>query len=96
MVLTDSDFSVIAAVNNFCRENKIKFVAAEVSGPFAFIFNDFGPTFQVLDKDGDDPVEVMIKNISIAEKGIVTLLPGVKHPYQDGEVILIKSVEGME
>jgi hypothetical protein len=29
----------------------------------------------------------MIKSISNEEKGIVTLLPGVKHPYEDGDII---------
>lgn len=37
----------------------------------------------------------MIKHISIAEKAIVTLLPGVKHPYEDGELILLSEIEGM-
>lgn len=37
----------------------------------------------------------MIKNISIGEKAIVTLLPGVKHPYEDGELVLLSEIEGM-
>jgi hypothetical protein len=37
----------------------------------------------------------MIKSITIAEKAIVTLLPGVKHPYEDGEHVIFSEVEGM-
>lgn len=34
----------------------------------------------------------MIKSITNAEKGIVTLLPGAKHPYEDGEHIILSEV----
>jgi hypothetical protein len=37
----------------------------------------------------------MIKEITTAEKGIVTLLDGSKHPFEDGEAIVINNVEGM-
>jgi len=56
-----------------------------LNGPFARLFNDYGETFEVIDKNGEDPVEVMIKNITNDEEGIVTLLEGVKHPYEDGD-----------
>ena len=37
----------------------------------------------------------MIKNISCEEDGVVTLLDGVKHPYEDGDYVVINNVEGM-
>jgi len=83
-------------MNNFCREKQIKFMLVETNGVFARLFNDFGPSFTVLDKSGDDPVEVMIKSISNEEKGVVKLLDGAKHPYEDGEVVIFQGVEGME
>lgn len=60
------------------------------------MFNDFGEKFEVLDKTGDDPVEVFIKSISNEKAGLVTLLPGAKHPYEDGDHVIINGVEGME
>lgn len=60
------------------------------------LFNDFGEKFEVVDKNGDDPVECIIQNISNEEEGIVKLLDGVKHPYEDGDSIVITQVEGME
>lgn len=36
----------------------------------------------------------MIKNIS--EDGVVTLLDGIKHPYEDGDYIVLQKVEGMQ
>lgn len=38
----------------------------------------------------------MVKNISNDEEGVVTLLDGLKHPYEDGDSVLINGVEGME
>lgn len=38
----------------------------------------------------------MIKSISNEEKGKVILLEGAKHPYEDGEVIVLNNVNGME
>lgn len=38
----------------------------------------------------------MIKEISCNSEGIVKLLDGVKHPYQDGDFIVIDKVEGMK
>lgn len=37
----------------------------------------------------------MIKSITSAANGVVTLLDGAKHPFEDGEVIHIRNVEGM-
>ena len=38
----------------------------------------------------------MIKNIETSENGLVTLLDGAKHPYEDGEAIVINQIQGME
>jgi len=37
----------------------------------------------------------MIKNITSEEAAVVTLLEGSKHPYEDGEYVVIDLVEGM-
>ncbi len=34
----------------------------------------------------------MIKDIEISERGLVTLLDGSKHPYEDGEAVVINNV----
>ncbi|KAL4506801.1 hypothetical protein ABPG72_001222 [Tetrahymena utriculariae] len=83
-------------INEFCRSRGIKFISADVLGPWCRLFNDFGDQFEVIDKNGEDPQEVMIKNITNAEKGVVTLLPGVKHPFEDGEHVIFSEVLGME
>jgi len=95
-VLTEQNYATQIAVDNFCRKHNKKFIAVDVYGPFTRLFNDFGEKFIVEDKTGDDPVEVNISKISNEEKGLVTLLEGLKHPYEDNDLVLITSVEGME
>ena len=58
-------------------------MSADCFGAACRLTNDFGK-FEVLDKNGEQPVEVMIKNIECSENGLVTLLDGSKHPYEDG------------
>jgi hypothetical protein len=38
----------------------------------------------------------MIRNITNEKLGVVTLLQGQKHPYEDGDHIIINEVVGME
>ena len=52
----------------------------------------------MLDKDGEELQEVMIKNIAYDEaKGatVVTLLEGFKHKYEDNDHAAFKEVLGM-
>lgn len=39
---------------------------------------------------------MMIRNITNEKLGVVTLLQGQKHPYEDGDHIIINEVVGME
>jgi len=50
----------------------------------------------VLDKNGEDLQDVMIKAISNEEEGLVELLPNTKHRFEDGDEILFTNVEGMK
>lgn len=93
--VTETPLTVQVELNDYCRQNGIRFISADCAGPYSRLFNDFGK-FEVLDKNGEEAVEVMIKNITIAEKAVVTLLDGAKHPFEDGEVVIIKGVDGME
>lgn len=65
-------------------------INAYQNGLFGKVFNDFGSEFIIQDKNGEELQEVMIKDISysdIKETTIVTLLPGFKHRYEDGDQI---------
>jgi hypothetical protein len=49
-----------------------------------------------LDKNGEETVEVILDDISIAEKGVVRVSKGLRHPYEDGETVRISGVRGMD
>mgnify|MGYP000926696280 CR=1 FL=1 len=96
VILTECDFAVQIAIDAYCRENGIYFISADCYGPFSRVFTDFGSKFTVLDKNGEEIQEVMIKNITNAKEGVVTLLDGVKHKFEDGDTIIITKVDGMD
>jgi len=50
-------------INTICRQKGIAFIYASQNGLFSKVFNDFGQEFLVLDKDGEELPDVMIKNI---------------------------------
>ena len=83
-------------LNKYCRENSIHFLSVDCYGPYGQIFNDFGNDFEVIDKDGEETVEVLIEDITIAEKGVVKLVKGHRHPYSDGDTVRIQGVKGMK
>lgn len=83
-------------VDQYCRENKISFLSVDCYGPYGQIFNDFGDKFEVLDPNGEETTEILIEEITIAEKGILRLPKGQRHPYQDGETIRISGIKGMK
>ena len=80
---TELGFAEQVKYATICREKGVKFVSADCFGAACRITNDYGK-FEVLDKNGEEPVEVMIKDIECSERGLVTLLDGAKHSYEDG------------
>ncbi len=52
VVLVDAAWSLVSTVNDYCREHGIMFISTGIFGLFGHVFVDFGPQFQVLDKDG--------------------------------------------
>ena len=49
------------------------------------MFSDLGKEFLVLDKNGEECNELIIKNISNEEKGVIQLLQGQKHNLEDND-----------
>ena len=94
VVLTDMySESLLTEISAFCHTVGIHFIIANVMGMYSRVFVDFGDKFEIGDKDGEELQEVMIKDIS--EDGIVTLLDGTKHNFEDGDEVQFKEVKGM-
>jgi len=96
VIATETDRETLTALDKFCRERGIAFIAADIYGPFSRIFCDFGNEFLVTDKDGEEIREVLIKSITNEEQGLVTLLETNRHNFEDGDQVLITEVVGMQ
>ena len=97
-ILTECLDSEIALLSQYCHDKKNKkLIVADAYGAFTRVFNDFGSGFEVLDKNGEDLQDVMIKNIECdAEEAVVELLPNMKHKFEDGDEVLLLEVQGMK
>jgi len=58
--------------------------------------NDFGEDYVIIDKDGEEVQDCLIKDISNEEKGLVTLIEGSVHSMEDGDTVIFKNIKGME
>lgn len=94
--MTETDDAVLNAVNLFCRKRSIKFIAADCAGVFSRVFTDFGESFEVLDKNGEELQDVMIQKISNKKEGVVELIQNVKHKLEDGDEVVLQGIEGMK
>ncbi|KAK6533285.1 SPS-sensor component ptr3 [Orbilia ellipsospora] len=94
VVLTETSLDDQIKVNEFCRQNKIYFISADIRGLFGNIFCDFGEGFTVMDATGENPVSGIISNID--EDGLVTALDETRHGLEDGDHVVFSEIEGMD
>lgn len=81
VIATERNHEELVRLNAFCRSNKIHFLAVDCYGPYGQIFNDFGDSFEVLDKNGEETIEVILDEITNGERGLVKLPKGQRHPF---------------
>jgi molybdopterin/thiamine biosynthesis adenylyltransferase len=96
IVLTEADYPTIVAIDNYCRAKGKKFILTQLAGVFGRVFNDFGENFEVLDKNGEELQDVIIRSITNEEIGIVELLGNQKHKFEDGDECTFADVDGMK
>lgn len=96
VILTEADYATAIAVNNYCRSKGKKFIFTQLAGVFGRVFNDFGDSFEVLDKNGEELLDVIVNSISNEEKGVVELLGNQKHKFEDGDEVTFTGIEGMK
>ena len=96
VILIEASYETCVAVNSFCRKFNKKFMCADAVGVFGRVFNDFGDSFDVLDKNGEELPECVIQSIETAENALVTLLPNALHNLENGNEVLLTGVDGMQ
>ena len=84
----------ILKLSEYCHSNNINFIYGVVFGLNAFIFNDFGEDFTILDSDGKEPQRYHCKNLTNEEKCVMTLEEG-EVSFEQNDKIIFKLVEGM-
>ena len=63
VILTEANNSEITLINDYCRKHAKKLIVADSYGAFTRVITDFGDSFDVLDKNGEDLQDVMVKTI---------------------------------
>lgn len=97
IILTECLHSEILAIDAYCRKKGKKLIVADAFGVFTRVITDFGEKFEVLDKNGEELQDVMIKSIQEdSDEALVELLPNAKHKFEDGDEVLLTQVEGMK
>ena len=84
----------ILKLSEYCHSNNINFIYGVVFGLNAFIFNDFGEDFTILDSDGKEPQRYHCKNLTNEEKCVMTLEED-EVSFEQNDKIIFKLVEGM-
>lgn len=94
VVLTDTPLKDQITISQYCHENGIFVVIADVFGLFGSIFADFGPDFAVADPTGENPVNGIVAGID--SDGLVSALDETRHGLEDGDYVTFKEVQGMD
>lgn len=94
VVLTATPLEDQIAIADYCHQNGIFVVVADVFGLFGAVFTDFGKGFTVLDPTGEDPVGGIVAGIDA--EGLVTALDETRHGLEDGDHVTFSELEGME
>lgn len=95
VVLANASEAEIRRINALCHERRIGFVMAESRGAFARVFVDLGDAFEVFDKNGEEPMEVMLGSITKANPGVVTTVNSKRHGLETGDWVKFSEVQGM-
>ncbi|KAH7447147.1 hypothetical protein KP509_01G093700 [Ceratopteris richardii] len=97
VVFTNASIEQAIKYNDFCRSQKppIPFIKADICGLFGGVFCDFGPGFEVLDVDGEDPHTGIVASISNDNPALVACVDDERLEFQDGDFVIFSEVHGM-
>ena len=94
-VTTDIPITSQIYFNNLCRTYNVKYIHAETHGVFGKIFCDFGNEHIVNDTDGEEPVYVMVENITHNKPNEYIIKCVEPHTMQNDATITITEVHGL-
>ena len=94
VVLTGTPLKDQITISDFCHDNGIFLVIADIYGLFGSIFTDFGKNFTVADPTGENPLSGIVAGID--SDGLVSALDETRHGLEDGDYVTFTELQGME
>mmetsp|Transcript_26964 Transcript_26964/g.56933 ORF Transcript_26964/g.56933 Transcript_26964/m.56933 type:complete len:1065 (+) Transcript_26964:440-3634(+) len=91
--------ALLSAMNDKCRASNSKtcFIYALSTGVFGSIFCDFGESFVVSDKDGENPATSQVENILTSNPAVVKVLEDQgRHGLETGDHVTFSKVKGLD
>ena len=87
----------IIEINNFCRENEIKFIYGCAFGINTFCFVDFGNDFTIYERSSEKPKSYTIQSITKGDPGIISFVENIdKTQLRVNDYVIFKEIEGMK
>ena len=93
IILTDSDEATIELIDDYCRSSHKGFISVASSGPAGCLFIDFGPEFQILNRNGQEPLVLLIHEIRGNE---VWFLDDQVMDLREGDHLRLDNVVGLD
>lgn len=94
VVLTGTSLKDQLDISEYCHQNGIYLVIADIFGLFGSIFTDFGNKFAVADPTGENPLSGIVAGID--QEGLVSALDETRHGLEDGDFVTFSEVQGLE
>ncbi|OQR96570.1 ubiquitin activating enzyme, E1 family [Achlya hypogyna] len=100
VVLSNASRGHAIKINQICHKHNIAFIATEARGVFGSVFCDFGDSFVVSDKDGEQPITCMVASVTpLTEdptKLLVTVTDDSRHQMETGDHVTFREIQGLE
>lgn len=94
VVLTGTSLEDQMSISEYCHQNGIFLVIADIFGLFGSIFTDFGKDFAIADPTGENPLSGIVAGID--SDGVVSALDETRHGLEDGDFVSFSEVQGMD
>jgi molybdopterin/thiamine biosynthesis adenylyltransferase len=94
VAFSHAPLATLLEMNDYTHKNGIAFIATATHGLFGSLFCDFGPSFMVVDQNGEAPATGMVSSIS--PEGLVFTMEEGRHGLEDGDVVTFDEVEGLD
>jgi ubiquitin-activating enzyme E1 len=89
--------SLLCAINEKCRASNACFINTLTTGVFGYVFCDFGTSFVISDKDGENPATSQVENILTSNPALVKVLEDQgRHGLETGDHVTFSKVKGLD